>query len=277
MNNNYVMNKYIKSFKANSPNNFKIVDTHFHIGNYVSSSVYACYDNLDMEVSKSLNFKKIIVIHNSFFFDLDYGIRETINFLKNNLKFAYGYLVYNPHHINKSISIIEKNYGKNNIVGVKMHPEDHQCFITDSRYEKLWKIASSKDIPIVSHTWNPDVPSKYQKYADALLFEKIIKKFPKLKVILGHAGAKDYYYFEVIKMLKRNKEKNIYVDLAGDIFYRGMVELFVKEIGSEKILFGTDTPWIDPTFTVINVINSEISKKDKEDIFYNNAVGLFNL
>ncbi len=256
---------------------FKIIDSHYHIGKYVSSAFSKLYNGSDIKAVKDLNFKKIIFIHNGFFFDLDFGLKETIKFVTKNKDFAYAMLVYNPHYIEKSVNMIKEHYGKNNIVGIKMHPEDHRCFINDERYEPLWKIAGSKNIPIMSHTWNPNVPSKYQKYADALLFENIVKKYPGLKVILGHAGAKDYYYSEVIKMLKRNQDENIYVDLAGDILYKGMLEEFVGQTGSEKILFGTDLPWMDPLLNYIYVRDSKIGVKDKENIFYENSRKLFNL
>ena len=263
--------------KKKKPEVFKIIDSHFHIGKYVSSSFSKLYDISGIKAAKDLNFKKIIFIHTGFFFDLDFGLKETIKVVKKYNDFAYAMLVYNPHHIEKSINMIKEHYRKNNIVGIKMHPEDHRCFITDERYEPLWKIAESEDIPIMSHTWNPNVPSKYQKYADALLFENIVKKYTGLKVILGHAGAKDYYYSEVIKMLKRNREKNIFIDLAGDILYEGMLEDFVGQTGSENILFGTDLPWMDPLLNYIYVRDSKIGVKDKKNIFYKNSRKLFNL
>ena len=82
---------------------------------------------------------------------------------------------------------------------------------------------------------------------------------------------------EVIDMMKKNNGKNLFVDIAGDIFYRGMLELFVRELGSTKILFGTDSPWADPLLTVLYVLDSKISVEDKENIFYNNAAALFNI
>jgi len=248
-----------------------------HPGKYVSSFVNSDFEARLCNEVKKLNFVKVIVIHNSFFFEPDKGLRLTLDFIRSNPGFASGYLVYNPHYIEKSVNIIKDNFGRNGIVGVKMHPEDHRCYITDEKYEPLWKIAIEKNIPVLSHTWNPDVASSSQKYADALLFESIAKKYPGLKVILGHAGAKDYYYYKVIKMLKKNIDKNIFIDIAGDIFYRGMVELFVSEIGSEKILFGSDSPWTDPLLTLLSVLRANISKKDKQNIFYNNAADLFNL
>ncbi|MCL4417383.1 MAG: amidohydrolase family protein [Actinobacteria bacterium] len=276
-NNNYNLNNLLAK-------DFKIIDMHVHMGKYSGLFVNTSYENLAVEAVLELNFKKIIVTHHSFFVDPVIGINETIKIIKKNKDFIYGYVVYNPNHIEKSLKIIEEFFNKNNtnavdrnIVGIKMHPEDHQCFIDDPGYESLWKIASEKDIPILSHTWNPNVANKNQKFADALLFEKVASAYPGLKIILGHAGAKDYYYYEVIKMIKRCINKNIFVDLAGDIFYSGMIELFVKEIGSERVLFGTDIPWCDPLYQVINVINSGISDKDRENIFFSNAAGIFKL
>jgi len=274
-NSNYNLN-------GNLVKDFKIIDTHVHMGKYSSSFVNTSYDDLAIKTIIGLNFKKIIVTHTSFFLDPEIGIKETIKIIKKNKDFIYGYVVYNPNHIEKSIKIIEEFFNKNNtntisknIVGIKMHPEEHQCSINDPGYENLWKIASEKDIPILSHTWNPNVANKNQKFADALFFEKVAVAYPGLKVILGHAGAKDYYYYEVIKMIKRCINKNIFVDLAGDIFYSGMIELFVKEIGSKRVLFGTDIPWCDPLYQIINIINSNISDKDRENIFFNNAAGIF--
>ena len=256
---------------------FRIFDAHFHVGKYTTSFINTDYESDAIKISEDMGVKKVFAIHTAFLIDLDFGLRESLRFLKKYPEFAVGALVFNPNYIDKSINIIESYYKKNGFTGIKMHPEDHDCPINDERYGRLWKIAEEKDIPILSHTWNPNVPNKRQKNADALLFEEITNKHPKLRIILGHAGAKDGYYKEVIKMIKRQKNRKMYVDLAGDIFYNGMIELFVKEIGSEKVLFGTDVPWTDPAFCLINVLNSNISETDKENIFYNNAAKLFNL
>jgi predicted TIM-barrel fold metal-dependent hydrolase len=257
---------------------FDIIDSHFHLGKYISSS-FGNRENDDFYINsvKKLGYKKIIFIHTGLFFDLDFGLTETIKFAGKYKGFAFGLLVYNPNHIEKSIKMIGEHYGKNNIVGIKMHPEDHQCYVTDNRYEPLWKLAQEKDIPILSHTWNPNVPSKYQKFADALLFENIISKYPKLRIILGHSGAKDHYYIQVIKMLKRHPDKALFLDIAGDVLYRDMLETMVDEVGSEKILFGTDIPWMDPLLTISYVRDSEIGTEHKKNIFYNNTRRIFNL
>jgi uncharacterized protein len=254
-----------------------IIDAHVHAGKYAGSFINTSYEAKLFDVYREINVRKAIFTHTMFFLELEKGIEHTLKLISDYPDVALGYLVYNPHQIEKSLDIINKNYGRNNIVGVKMHPEDHQCYITDARYKPLWEIAEKMNIPVLSHTWNPNVASKVQKYADAVLFEKIAAEHPALKIILGHAGAKDYYYFEVIKMLKRCCSPNIYIDTAGDINYRGMLEHFVSEVGSKQILFGSDAPWIDPSLSVSYIMNSAISEEDRENIFFKNACRLFNL
>lgn len=50
----------------------------------------------------------------------------------------------------------------------------------------------------------------------------------------------------------------------------GVIEYFVKEIGAEKILFGTDSPMRDPRPQVGWLAYADISFEDKKLIFGGN-------
>jgi predicted TIM-barrel fold metal-dependent hydrolase len=79
----------------------------------------------------------------------------------------------------------------------------------------------------------------------------------------------------VIDLLERHE--NLYVDFAGDIFTPGLIEEYVMRIGSERLLFGTDMPWIDVRFYISDFLASKISNGDKANIFGLNAIRLFNI
>jgi hypothetical protein len=233
----------MNDFKYLSLNDFKIedykiIDTHIHIGKYTGSFVNSSFEENQNKTIKSLGFEKIIFIHNSFFTDLDLGIKNTLDFLNKNSGFAYAYLVYNPHYIEKSLNLIDAYFGRNKVIGIKIHPEDHQVYITDKRYEKLWKAASEKSIPVLSHTWNPNVAGKFQKYADALLFEEVSDRYPKLKIILGHAAAKDYYYFKVIDKIREKTFLSIY----REIFFTGGCWSFLWRSWDRQIYYLEQIP-----------------------------------
>ena len=96
-----------------------------------------------------------------------------------------------------------------------------------------------------------------------------------VRLILAHAGGRGEYLYRVIELLERHED--LYVDFAGDIFTPGLIEEYVRRIGSERLLFGTDMPWIDIRFYIADLIAADISSTDKANIFGLNAIKLFNI
>jgi len=54
-----------------------------------------------------------------------------------------------------------------------------------------------------------------------------------------------------------------------------VIEYFVREVGSERVLFGTDLPMRDPGPQLAWVVFAEIPFEDKLNILYKNAERLF--
>jgi len=65
--------------------------------------------------------------------------------------------------------------------------------------------------------------------------------------------------------------KNIFLDIALSMCPAQQIEFFVKELGSERVLFGTDNPFIDPRAQVGRVGLAQIPHKDKVNIFSANV------
>jgi hypothetical protein len=64
---------------------------------------------------------------------------------------------------------------------------------------------------------------------------------------------------------------NIYLELTAVFDDIGVIEKFVNEAGSERMLFGTDLPWFDPHHAVGVLFSAQISDEDRRNIFYRNA------
>ncbi len=52
---------------------------------------------------------------------------------------------------------------------------------------------------------------------------------------------------------------------------RGVLERFVGEAGSERILFGTDLPWFNHHYYIGSVLGAAISDEDRHNILHRNA------
>lgn len=252
-----------------------VIDSHLHLGFLSNLNIPGASDNNIISLLKESGVKKAIVSHHADLSMPDYGKELLFQSLEKFTDFLYGLLVFNPNFKDSSLDFIRKNYKREKIVGIKIHPSWHSCYPTDIRYKKFWAFAEERQIPVLTHSWNPDVPNKAQKFSDPFNFEEIIKRHPDLRLTLAHAGGRGDYLYKVIDLLE--KYPNLYTDFAGDIFEPKLIETYVERLGSKKLFFGTDMPWIDVRYYLVNILNAEITDKDKENILGLNAARLYGI
>ncbi len=253
--------------------NFTIIDSHLHLGYLSGLNIPQEPDGQIMEQFKKYGVKKAIFSHHAALSSIDFGLARTLEALEKYKGMLYAYLVFNPNFAKKSLDIIREYINHEAVVGVKIHPSWHSCYPHDERYGKFWKYADSNGIAVLTHTWNPNVPNKSQKFSDPVFFEKIAASHPGVKIILAHAGGRGDYFYKVIDLIEGNK--NLYVDFAGDIFEPFLIKSYVDIVGSDKLLFGTDLPWVDLRYYLSNIINSQIADTDRQNILGLNALKLF--
>ena len=131
------------------------------------------------------------------------------------------------------------------------------------RYRPGYEIANEHGFPILAHTWGKD----------AEVFDKLSEEYSNISFILAHAGVGDFDTY-----VKLGKERpNIYLDLATSMAGYGWVERFVEEVGVEKLLFGSDMPFISAAQQIGKVLYARISDEDKRKILGENARRVFGL
>jgi len=62
------------------------------------------------------------------------------------------------------------------------------------------------------------------------------------------------------------KHDNVMLELTYTLMTRGVIEFFVRELGSERVFFGTDLPMRDPGPQIAWVVFAEIPLEDKLNI-----------
>ena len=68
--------------------------------------------------------------------------------------------------------------------------------------------------------------------------------------------------------------KNVYADLAGSNPVAGYIEMAVRELGAERVLYGSDVPGRSFGSQLAKVIGAEISDDAKKLILGGNLIGL---
>lgn len=105
----------------------------------------------------------------------------------------------------------------------------------------------------------------------------VAKAFPEMPVLMVHmggAGSPDCSDL-VIEVAKENPN----MTLIGSAIDSSKVENAIKELGSNRVMFGSDIPFADLNQCISNYHNmlSAFDEKTAQDVLWNNAVRLFKL
>ena len=155
-------------------------------------------------------------------------------------------------------------------VGIKIHPEEHGYKITEQG-QAIFEFAATRNAIIETHSGEQNsMPADFVKFAN---------DFPQVTLIISHHGCgwDDEPSYQV-RAIQASKHGNIYTDTSSASNVRPMqIEWAVKEIGAEKIMYGSDSPCYFSPMQRARVDYAEISDQDKKLILCENASKLFNL
>ena len=155
-------------------------------------------------------------------------------------------------------------------VGIKIHPEEHGYKITDHG-EAIFEFAAAHNAIIETHSGEENsLPADFLKFAN---------DFSSVQLILSHLGCGwDDDPSHQVRAIQQSKHGNIYTDTSSATsIIPKQIEWAVKEIGAEKILFGSDSPSYFSPMQRARIDYAEINDEDKKLILCGNAIKLFNL
>jgi len=176
-----------------------------------------------------------------------------------------GYVTINPNYPDRAERDIEEFASRPGFAGFKFLSDYHKHPITSSRYRGALQFAQERKRPILMHTWG------HSEYDGVERVEELARSYPGVKFLLGHScyGAWD----DVIGLAQRHS--NLYLELCAAYHVPGVIDRFVAEVGSDRVLFGTDLPWFQPHYGIGCVLWSRITDDDRHNILHRNAEALF--
>ena len=163
--------------------------------------------------------------------------------------------------------------------GLKIHPVAQRFAPDDERMWPVYEWITKHDLPITAHSgFNVDGKSEF---GESERWISVLEEFSNLKLILAHMGGGSWDKTVEIA----DKFPQVMFDTAIAISYinrpttlddEEAVDI-IRTIGSERILFGSDYPWINPKNDIERINGLNISDEDKKIILGQNAARLFNL
>lgn len=151
--------------------------------------------------------------------------------------------------------------------GIKIHPDIQGVNIDDPRMYELYSMIEGT-FPIYFHMG--DNRPQY-RFSEIPRLIKIMKEFPRLKVIAAHLGG--YYAWDDAPELVKHGKDNIMFDTSSALWAISTerADRLVSVLGSEKLMFGTDYPVMHAENELKLFMKLSLTEKERENIFYNNA------
>ena len=159
----------------------------------------------------------------------------------------------------------------------------------DPSYEPYWAMAEEMNIPVGIHIGAGPVGAALMGFTtfrgaagDPMNMENVLLKHPKLKVYVMHAGWPRLENMILLMYL----HPQVYVDISAINYmiptkeFHSYLKRLVDAGFGKRIMWGSDQMiWPKTIEAGIEAIESAtfLTKQQKRDIFYNNAVKFFNL
>lgn len=178
---------------------------------------------------------------------------------------AFGFVYLSAKHVEHSLSELERCVAKGPMVGVKLWVAK-RC--DDPQIDPIIQRAAELKAVIFQHTWFK-TNGNYAGESTPDDFAAMARRFPKVPMICGHTGGNWELGIRAIEPLK-----NVWIDLAGSDPTAGMTEMAVRELGADRIIYGSDGGGRSFASQLAKVHGAEISDADKQKIFCDNLRGL---
>ncbi len=178
---------------------------------------------------------------------------------------AFGFVYVSAKHVERSLAELERCVAQGPMVGVKLWVAQ-RCHMPE--IDAIIQRAAELKAVIFQHTWFK-TGSNFPGESTPDELSALAKRFPHVPLICGHTGGNWELGIRAIR-----DQKNVFADLAGSDPTAGYTEMAVRELGPDRIIYGSDAGGRSFASQLAKVHGAGISEADKQKIFRDNLRGL---
>ncbi|MDB5386197.1 MAG: putative TIM-barrel fold metal-dependent hydrolase [Planctomycetaceae bacterium] len=145
---------------------------------------------------------------------------------------AFGFAYVSAEHVEASLKEIDRCIANGPMVGIKLWVAK-RC--DAETIDPIIRRAAELKAVIFQHTWFKTDGANYPGESTPLDLVKLAQRHPKVPLICGHTGGTWELGIRAVRALP-----NVSIDLAGSDPVNGFVEMAVRELGPERIIYGSD-------------------------------------
>jgi predicted TIM-barrel fold metal-dependent hydrolase len=170
---------------------------------------------------------------------------------------AFGFVYVNPKHGRESLDEINRCIADGPMVGVKLWVAMRA---SSPQLDPIVERATELKAVVFQHTWLKvagNLPGESTPMDLAIL----AARNPNAKIICGHTGGD---WEQGVRAVRA--QPNISVDLGGGDPVAGITEMAVRELGAERVIYGSDAPGRSFASQLAKVHGADIPEIAKQQI-----------
>lgn len=174
---------------------------------------------------------------------------------------AFGFVYLNPQFVEESLQELDRCVAHGPLLGIKLWVAKH-CNAPE--LDPIVKRATELQIPVLQHTWikiGGNLPGE----STPMELAELAARHPGATFICGHTGGDWELGIRAVRACP-----NVLVDLGGGDPTAGFTEMAVRELGAERVLYGSDIGGRSFASQLAKVEGARISEKEKALIFSGN-------
>ena len=151
---------------------------------------------------------------------------------------------------------------------IKIYPPYTPFPLDHPIWDPIYDFAHQRGLPIITHTG-------IEPTAAPRFLSQVAPRFPGASFVAGHSGNVEPHRSQAIQAAR--SYPNVYLETCSTFRSPGVIEELVQKAGAERVLFGSDTPLMDPRSQIGKILTAAISDQAKRQILGENACQLLGI
>ena len=193
---------------------------------------------------------------------------STAAFVAQNPGRFIGFAYVSPAMPERMRPELERAIDELHFAAIKLYPPYTALNLDHPAWHPVYEFADDRELTVISHTGS-------EGPAEPRYLARAAERFPKARFVAGHSGNIEPYRRQAIEAAQRLP--NYYLETCSTFRTPGVIEELVREAGADRVLFGSDTPLMDPRPQIGKIITADISDADKRLVLGDNASRLLGL
>jgi predicted TIM-barrel fold metal-dependent hydrolase len=178
---------------------------------------------------------------------------------------AFGFVYLNPRHTQASLDELNRCVRDGPMVGVKLWVAQ-RCNAPE--LDPLIQRATELEAVIYQHTWLK-ITGNLPGESTPMDLAELAARHPRAKLICGHSGGDWERGLRAIRPFRQ-----VHADLAGGDPTAGLTEMAVRELGAERVIYGSDAPGRSFASQLGKVLGADLPERARDLILAGNLKAL---